>query len=200
VGVLTLYSTATEGFNENHKRIIEAIARQIAHTFRRAVDVDRSRYDDPLAGLPSLTQLERLVDSIGYPRKPTFRLLLIDVVKWQQIVTVHGRMSGAEVLKYVIHNVRLKLRVGDVLFRHGRDGLVVFVHDGDAEGVDTLAKAMRDQVRAGLCSLSSGDPLSVDIAFTQLPSPTDGRSLGEVIASIRNHRTDVGDVDNSSIH
>jgi GGDEF domain-containing protein len=103
-------------------------------------------------------------------------------------------------LKYVIHNVRSTLRVGDVLFRHGRDGLVVFVHDGDAQGADTLTKTMRDQVRAGLCSLSSGEPLSVDIAFTQLPSPTDGRSLGEVIASIRNHRTDVGEVDNSSIH
>jgi diguanylate cyclase (GGDEF)-like protein/putative nucleotidyltransferase with HDIG domain len=200
VGVLTLYSTATTGFNENHKRIIEAIARQIAHTFRRAVDVDRSRYDDPLAGLPSLTQLERLVDSIGYPRKSTFRLLLIDVAKWQQIVSVHGRMSGIEVLKYVIHHVRSTLRVGDVLFRHGRDGLVVFVHDGEAEGADALANAMRDRVRAGLCSLSSGEPLSVDITFTHLPSPTDGRSLGEVIASIRSHRTDVSEVDNSSIH
>ena len=34
IGVLALYSAESNGFNDDHKRIIEAVARQIAHTFK----------------------------------------------------------------------------------------------------------------------------------------------------------------------
>jgi len=34
VGVLTLYSATPEGFSEDHRRVVEAVARQIGHTFK----------------------------------------------------------------------------------------------------------------------------------------------------------------------
>jgi putative nucleotidyltransferase with HDIG domain len=34
VGVLTLYSASPEGFSEDHRRVVEAVARQIGHTFK----------------------------------------------------------------------------------------------------------------------------------------------------------------------
>jgi hypothetical protein len=53
--VLTLYAAEVNGFNEDHKRIIEAIARQIAHTLQSAADFDGMSRRDALTGLPSPT-------------------------------------------------------------------------------------------------------------------------------------------------
>ena len=83
VGVVTLYSATSESFNEEHRRIIEVVARQIAHTFKRAAEFDGSTRRDPLTGLPNLSQLEHLVDSSGdenVARASTLTLLFIDVV------------------------------------------------------------------------------------------------------------------------
>lgn len=200
VGVLTLYSTATSGFNENHKRIIEAIARQIAPKFRRAVEIDRTRYDDPLAGLPSLAQLERLVDSTGIRDRHTFSLLLVDVVGWKQITGLHSRQGSAEVLRYVVHHVRSTLGLGDIVFRHGLDGLIVFVHDGATEKADAVARQMRERVRSGLFSFSSGDRLSVDVEVTRLSGRGTGESIGDLVASARLRKAESTDTDKPSIH
>ena len=42
VGVLTLYSRALEAFGDDHRRIIEAVATQIAYSFMRACDFDKT--------------------------------------------------------------------------------------------------------------------------------------------------------------
>src|SRR5262249_2478094 len=51
VGVLSLYATEANGFTEDHKRIVEAVGRQIAHTFERSMEFDTSIRRDELTGL-----------------------------------------------------------------------------------------------------------------------------------------------------
>jgi two-component system NarL family sensor kinase len=55
VGVLTLYSAEVNGFNEDHKRIIEAIARQIAHPLQGAAEFDGMSRRNALTGPQSST-------------------------------------------------------------------------------------------------------------------------------------------------
>jgi hypothetical protein len=43
IGVLSLYSQESNGFNEDHRRIIEAVARQVAHTFLSCSELDSAR-------------------------------------------------------------------------------------------------------------------------------------------------------------
>jgi putative nucleotidyltransferase with HDIG domain len=56
IGVLSLYSSELNAFTEDHKRMIETIAKQVAHAFRNATEFENTR--DALAGFPSLQQLE----------------------------------------------------------------------------------------------------------------------------------------------
>src|SRR4029077_8806584 len=56
VGVLSLYSAKLEGFNDDHKRIIEAVGRQIAPTLKTAAGFEGASRHDPLTGLPNLKQ------------------------------------------------------------------------------------------------------------------------------------------------
>ena len=56
VGVLALYSTEANSFNEDHKRIIEAVSRQIAQTLRSAAEFNEASRRDALTGRPTLQQ------------------------------------------------------------------------------------------------------------------------------------------------
>jgi putative nucleotidyltransferase with HDIG domain len=49
VGVLSLYSVRSEGFSDDHRRIIEVVARQVSHALKSAADLDRPPRRDPLA-------------------------------------------------------------------------------------------------------------------------------------------------------
>jgi len=42
VGVLTLYSRGLEAFGDDDRRVIEAVATQIAYSFKRALDFDKN--------------------------------------------------------------------------------------------------------------------------------------------------------------
>src|SRR5207245_8478612 len=65
VGVLTLYSSTGDGFTEDHQRVLEAVAKQIGHTFKGAAEFDNSARRDPLTGLPALKQVEQVMQSKG---------------------------------------------------------------------------------------------------------------------------------------
>src|SRR4051812_46583374 len=52
VGVLSLYSTA-ERFSDDHRRIVEAVAKHIANSFCWASESDTNSLIDSLTGLPS---------------------------------------------------------------------------------------------------------------------------------------------------
>jgi putative nucleotidyltransferase with HDIG domain len=53
VGVLSLYSAEVDGFADDHKRIIEAVARQIAPALKSAAEAEGDSRRDPLTSLRS---------------------------------------------------------------------------------------------------------------------------------------------------
>jgi len=63
LGVLTLYSTQQEAFDENHRRIIEAVARQVADRVAHVLKLGRTEAMDALGGLPNRQQLQRFLRS-----------------------------------------------------------------------------------------------------------------------------------------
>ena len=104
IGVLSLYSTELNGFNDDHRRIIEVVSAQIAHTFSRAIEFESSSRRDILTGLPHLEQLATLIHStyeIGPNVTQRHALLFIDVLGLNGINLKHGRSVGDEVLRHV---------------------------------------------------------------------------------------------------
>ena len=52
IGVLTLYSESIDGFNEDHRRVIEVVARQISHTLKCAAELEQTTRLDPSQAFP----------------------------------------------------------------------------------------------------------------------------------------------------
>jgi diguanylate cyclase (GGDEF)-like protein/putative nucleotidyltransferase with HDIG domain len=185
IGVLSLYSSELNGFNDDHRRIIEVVASQIAHTFSRAIDFENSSRRDSVTGLPHLEQLESLIHStyeIGPDVTQRHALLFIDVLGLNQINLAHGRSVGDEVLRHVVRHTRAGLRVADILFRNTSDEFVAFLGVADADTTDIVATRVRAAIVRHPVELPDGGKLTVLTSVTAVASPRDGGSLPELLA------------------
>lgn len=188
VGVLSLYSEETNGFNDDHRRIIEVIAQHIAHTFRRAIEFDSSSRRDSVTGLPSLGQLDQLIRSTSdcsTTVPATHALLLVDVIGLKAINTVQGRAAGDDVLRHVALHTRRELRVADILFRNTDNELVAFLSSTDADTAQAVAKRIRRRLEEHPCRLSGGASVAVETTVTVVRAPEDGIALNDLLAVAR---------------
>jgi len=185
VGVLTLYSATVDGFSDDHRRIVEVVARQIGHTFKSAAEFDRSAKRDTLTGLPNLKQLEHLVESAAVGSAASASLVLIDVIGLKEINAVHGRAVGDDVLRHVVRQTRAGLRVADILFRYGSDEFVALLNETDQGTAGTLAARIRNNIRDLPFSLVDGSTITVEATVTSVCAPNDGRSLRDLMAAAR---------------
>ena len=186
VGVLALYSREQNGFNEAHQRIIEVVAREIAHTFKRASEFDSSVRRDAVTGLPNLKQLEQFVDATGSERRAhnsQFTLLFIDVIDLKQINIAHGRDAGDEVLRHVVRHTTAGLRVADILFRDDSDEFVALLNDTNADMGNVVAHRIRENIRTNALVSTSNRSILVDVSVTAVSAPDDGRSLTLLMAA-----------------
>ncbi len=192
VGVLTLYSSTVDGFSDDHRRIVEAVARQIGPTFKSAAEFDNSAKRDALTGLPNLKQLEQLVDSAGVGNVARASLVLIDVVGLKQMNALHGRTAGDDVLRHVVRQTRAGLQVADILFRYGSDEFVALLNDTDREMAETLAARIQNNIRELPFSLKDGTTITIEATVTCVCAPSDGNSLRDLMAAARSRMSSRG--------
>jgi diguanylate cyclase (GGDEF)-like protein len=187
VGTLSLYSEIVDGFNENHRRIIETVAKQVGHAFARPSNVEAPMHHDPVTGLPNVNQLEQLFDSSRPSRgeQTGLTLLLVDVVDLERINARYGRAAGDETLHHVVRQARIDLPVGHLLFRCESDEFVVVLTQCDHQAAETIAGAIRDRVRSNPILFTSGQTLSIDISVTRVVAPPNSSSLTDLIATAR---------------
>jgi diguanylate cyclase (GGDEF)-like protein/putative nucleotidyltransferase with HDIG domain len=188
VGVLSVYSALVDGFNEDHRRVIEAVAKQIGHTFKRATDSDAQHRRDALTGLPNVAQLEHLLDGRGTKETGeahVLTLLLVEVVELKRINTLYGRDTGDDALRHVVRHTRAGLRITDLLFQHGSDEFVVLLNEADAQTAARIASSIRDNVRSQPITSKGGNRIAIDVTITCVAAPTDGASFPDLIATAR---------------
>jgi diguanylate cyclase (GGDEF)-like protein len=187
VGTLSLYSEIADSFNEDHRRIVETVAKQVGHAFARPSNVERPMHRDPVTGLPNVNQLEQLLNSsrpsIGEPTG--LILLLVDVVDLERINARYGRPAGDETLHHVVSQARIELPVGHLLFRCDSDEFVVVLTESDDQVAEKIAGAIRERVRSTPIVFTSGKTLTIDISVTRVLAPPDSSSLTDLIARAR---------------
>ena len=188
IGVLALYSLEANGFSDDHKRIIEAVAQQIAHTFKSAAEFDGTSRRDALTGLPNLEQLAKFVGARGngaLSQRTVFALLFIDVVGLKQINRLHGRTVGDDVLRHVVRQTTAGLRVADILFRYGSDEFVALLNDTTLDLALLMGERIRNVIRASTLSFAELNAIPVDVEVIAVSCPADGKSIPALIEAAR---------------
>jgi diguanylate cyclase (GGDEF)-like protein/putative nucleotidyltransferase with HDIG domain len=187
VGTLSLYSEIADSFNEDHRRIVETVAKQVGHAFARPSDPDAVSHRDSVTGLPNVSQLEQLlkVDASSGDESTGFVLLLVDVFDLERINARHGREAVDEALNHAVRQARLDLPRGHLLFRCDSDEFVIVLMEADQKAAETIAASIRSRVRSNPITLTNGDTISIEISVTRLVGSPRTSSLTDLITAAR---------------
>ena len=182
LGVLTLYSTQQSAFDENHRRIIEAVARQAADRVAQILKFSRVESTDPLGGLPNRQHLQRFLRSELVEGRGSSNLSLV-------FVSVSPYTKGSSGLQdpspRVIDAIRSVLRDGDILFRYGRHEFVVLLTRTDGLTATRLVGSMTTSLSSSIDrSHDAGEPV-VAVAFGTATAPSDGTTAEDLVRMAR---------------
>ncbi len=189
VGVLSLYSTTRDAFSDEHERVVEVVATQVAPIFRQAIQFDRTKaiaLRDQLTGLPNTEHLRQLTSGQlgGGELRSNTSLLLIDVDNLSELNRKFGRRVGDDIVAAIVSATRRSLRAGDFLFRFGSDELVALLLQTDAATREVIADRIRDSIKNEPISQSTS---SFSATVCGASAPEDGRTIDALLdAAARN--------------
>ncbi len=188
VGTLTIYSNRAAAFTDDHCRIIEAVARQIAQTLRSAVEFESNAPKDALTSLPEAGELDALLSSRFGGNAP-FALMFVDILQTKKVNGEFGRAANDEMLRHIVAEIRNVMRVGDVLFRYTKDSFVVLFNGAEKQTAARVSQKLRAALYERPLQLPDGRLVTVSVAIAFACAPVDGRTWAELLTASLTHRT-----------
>jgi diguanylate cyclase (GGDEF)-like protein/putative nucleotidyltransferase with HDIG domain len=190
VGVLTLYSPNKDAFNEDHRRVIEVVSRQVSQTILHAVSFEERRTSslkDELTGLPNLQHLRRFVSSemSAAGAQTALSLIFVDVQSLKSINNRFGREAGNRALGQVADAIRKALRGADILFRYGSDEFVVLLTQSDIDAAQSVAARIAERISEQALAPSTSEECRVAVTMGVASAPEDGAAVEELVSAAR---------------
>jgi diguanylate cyclase (GGDEF)-like protein len=186
--VLTLYSVELDAFNEDHKRILEIVGRQVSHTVRHALKYEQYRANDlrdTATGLPNVRHLERMFAAARTNTEPEDKVSVIFVtIRQVGMWSVTGAQASDRVVEASASGIRKALRVGDLLFRYNAHELAVLLSQTDAETASLVAERTRLTLLSELSGQHS-EGGGVNVLLGVATAPTDGVSVDSLVEAAR---------------
>jgi diguanylate cyclase (GGDEF)-like protein len=191
IGVLTLYSQQASAYTEDHRRVIEAVARQVSPMIRLTVAAKsghQSHLTDRLAGLPNKHHLRRFIQaevSMEGVRAP-LSLILVSV---QSAGNTSAADPDADGLSRVTDAIRSVLREGDILFRCAEEELVVLLTKTDADAALGALAKIAANISDSLRAFPKFHRTLQAIALGCATAPTDGMNADDLLDGARRRTT-----------
>jgi diguanylate cyclase (GGDEF)-like protein/putative nucleotidyltransferase with HDIG domain len=203
IGVLTLYSVDPDAFNEDHKRILEIVGRQVSHTVRHALTFEQYRTTnlrDTATGLPNVRHFERMFAVASTNVQPEDKVSVIFVTIRQGGIRHNNGivMVSDRAVEAVASGIRKALRVGDLLFRYDANELAILLSQTDADTANLVAERTRLALAAELSERSEVG--SISVALGVATAPADGVSVDDLVTTARGRELPLSGPSPSAIH
>jgi len=201
VGVLTVYSTHRDAFTEEHRRIVEVVARQVSRTVQRAIGFRQEQTEklrDSLTGLPNRQHLERFVtgelaSAAGLPCS----ILLVDASTMTS--RFNQKTISADALGRASELIRAGLRGADLLFTYDEGRFVALLIQTDASAADAVMRRVASEM-VRLNSIEEGIAGSGALRIGRSCAPEDGGSLAQLIKVAENRFQPPSSLTRPSVH
>jgi diguanylate cyclase (GGDEF)-like protein/putative nucleotidyltransferase with HDIG domain len=192
IGTLSVYHTDEAFYRDDHRRLLDHIAQQVAAVISNSIRFEQKQEDsltDLLTGLPNtgflfmyltreLARAERLKSRLG--------LLVIHLDDLIGINRTHGHYAGDRALCEVARVLRSAIRPYDVAVRYkGREFIVVLSGCGAGE-LEQRRLEMKKSVDGLYFETAPGKRLKLTISSGGAIFPEDGRTYGALLGMASN--------------
>jgi GGDEF domain-containing protein len=175
-----VYSTHRDAFSEEHRRIVEVIARQVSETVQNTVNLrrDERHLHDRMSDLPNRQYLERLIASeLTRVLTGSCSILLVEIDTAASAPAVRNTATAL-----VLAVVRGALRRPDVVFRDEGERFILLLPQTDAIEADTLGRRIGSELSVG----GGADELRgvvASVRISRATAPDDGNTLVDLLRS-----------------
>ena len=180
--------TQQQAFNEEHRRVIEVVSRQVAETVRRAIGAargDSSSLNEQMIGLPNRQQLQRFIHAELSASRNSGGLSLIFMSMRQRPIS--GRKSRPPSNR-VVDAIKRTLRDGDILFRYSSTELVVLLTNTNSDAaVGVVASISSVFLERSQSAGELGDELTA-VTLGTASAPLDGTTVEDLVTAARNRQ------------
>jgi putative nucleotidyltransferase with HDIG domain len=186
-GVLTLYAREPQAYSDSDRRIVEQIARPLAHLVRGALElekVQRATESSALAGIPPADQARFEYDPLEEPCLCPVAAVALQVQGMDQ-GGMDGTMLPEALLARAAASLRRDLRVADLLYRDGPRGLLAVLPHANLRAAETIAARAKDSLVSALEALEGDLPVGVRVVTGIGTAPADGLLLDHVMDAAR---------------
>jgi len=180
VGVLTLYAAVKDAFTDDHRRIMELAARQVAAAIaeaRRFEQHQERTLVDERTGLPNAACLAHLLASRGFA--DTSASLSFGVLCLAAGTGSGGKDDIDREMRDLAVVLQGVLRVTDLAFRYGARELIVLLPDAGPR----VAKRVADRILQAVGSHPATAVLATRLGMAF--SPADGAGIDELLQEAR---------------
>ena len=188
VGVLTVYSPALGAFTEDHRRLLEVVARQVSETIRHArinaAEPSRQNSAETL----KLERLERFVASEIEHAGANETLSVVLVNLPGRIQQDKSRDASQQLANAVVAAITRVLRGADILTRHSDESFLVVLTHTDTASAEAVAARIAEVLGEIFAEFHPGDRPSIGTAS----ATRDGKNLPELIAAANARRQPAG--------
>ena len=175
VGVVTIYATSEQAFNDHHRQILEGIAPHIAGLLRRA-RVFSAATESSVPNYPGARHLDHYVRQRLQDRHPTpFALIVL------QLDFVFAEQGDTALLEAVAAFASANLRGGDLVFVCGNTTLVCLLADGNESAAAAVQERLLTFHNSGKSAQDRHELCSFRSAIVS--APRDGRTLARLLSS-----------------
>ncbi len=185
IGSLILASRNTDAYSQQHIKLLEQLASQIAMPLENArlyAETEEKARVDELTGLLNRRSLDEMIDSeisrhSRYGGK--FALAILDLDSFKAFNDTKGHLAGDTLLGQVGNIIKNKIRNSDQAFRYGGDEFAILLPQTTIEAASQVNERVRESIAS---ELDTGD-ISITASIGLASWPEDGMSHSDIIAA-----------------
>jgi diguanylate cyclase (GGDEF)-like protein len=166
IGMLTLDSVHPDHFTNDHVRLAQAFADQVAialENVRLFTEVQQLALVDALTGLYNRRHfftLARHVAERAVQSRCSTAIIILDLDDFKNINDIYGHTVGDQVLVAAAHCCRQSVRSVDIVARYGGEEFIILLPETDQEHAGQIAESVRINLMQMALTTTTG-PLQI---------------------------------------
>jgi diguanylate cyclase (GGDEF)-like protein len=188
IGAIAVYHYAAESYTEDHRRVLDQVARQAAAGVHNTLLFERTQeqaFKDALTGLANPRVLQfQVARELARARRTSspFSLILLDLDDFKVINDEYGHLAGDRALQEVAKVLQQTTRTYDTCIRYGGDEFVVLLSSSGSTEAEEQRRRVQEAVAMISLHTEDGREIPLRVSAGTSVFPEDGETYERLLA------------------